>query len=75
MAERVVVLPCNIGDKIYDIYSGKIQVREVISIEVFSFMIDPKVSHGINMESLGGRIGKTAFFTLEEAENALKQSA
>lgn len=75
-----VHLPCNVGDKLYEITSRKtISEYQVtaIRIELFGIFVDWKITQGFvdryisNMPA--GEIGKTVFLTREEAENALKE--
>lgn len=73
---RVVVLPCKLGDKIYRIQKyfndatlqSEIKVKACIvgSVSVDSMMTDDMVFLPFD------RIGKTVFFTREDAEKALE---
>ena len=73
---RVVVLPCKVGDKIYRIQKyfndatlqSEIKVKACIvgSVSVDSMMTDDMVFLSFD------RIGKTVFFTREDAEKALE---
>lgn len=73
---RVVVLPCKLGDKIYRIQKyfndatlrSEIKVKACIvgSVSIDSMMTDDMVFLPFD------RIGKTVFFTREDAEKALE---
>ena len=76
---RVVVLPCKVGDTIYEVTGRKtISVYKVkaIRVELFSLFIEWDIVEGFVWQSLSGinagEIGKTVFLTREEAENALE---
>lgn len=77
--ERCVMLPCRVGEKVYDISSGYITEKTVISIP---FMLSKSVNylclHAINNRDAAttiehASIGKTVFLTREAAEEALKE--
>ena len=77
--ERVVVLPCKVGDKLYEVTGRKtISVYRVkaIRVELFSVFIEWDMVEGFVWQSLSGinagEIGKTVFLTREEAEKALE---
>lgn len=76
---RCVVLPCKIGDTVYDIQMGKITEKTIISIP---FLLSKSVNHlclqAINIRNALTTIdtkdlGKTVFLTREEAETALEK--
>ena len=76
--ERVVVLPCKVGDRLYEVTGRKtISVYKVkaIRVELFGLFIEWDIVEGFVWQSLSGinagEIGKTVFLTREEAENAL----
>ena len=75
----VIVLPCKVGDKVYEITGRKtVSVYKVraIRVELFSLFIEWDIVEGIVWKSLvinAGEIGKTVFLTREEAERALKE--
>lgn len=80
-AGRCVVLPCKVGEKVYDIASGYITEKTVISIP---FMLSKSVNylclHAINKRDAAATIepasiGKTVFLTREAAEAALAKEA
>ena len=74
---RLVVLPCKVGDTLFDTYFGDIREKEVVSV---GFMLSKSVKHmTIHANNFRGaiteieidRIGKEIFYTREEAEAAL----
>lgn len=76
---RVVVLPCKVGDRLYEVTGRKtISVYEVraIRVELFGLFIEWDIVEGFAWQSLAGinagEIGKTVFLTREEAEKALE---
>lgn len=76
---RVVVLPCKLGDRLYEVTGRKtISVYKVkaIRVELFSLFIEWDIVEGFVWQSLSGinagEIGKTVFLTREEAEKALE---
>lgn len=77
--ERVVVLPCNLCDRLYEVTGRKtISVYKVRAIRVglFGSFIEWDIVEGFVWQSLTGinaeEIGKTVFLTREEAEEALE---
>ena len=77
--ERVVVLPCKVGDRLYEVTGRKtISVYRVkaIRVELFGLFIEWDLDEGFVWQSLSGvsagEIGKTVFLTREEAEKALE---
>ena len=77
--ERVVVLPCKVGDRLYEVTGRKtISVYRVkaIRVELFGLFIEWDIVEGFVWQSLSGinagGIGKTVFLTREEAEKALE---
>jgi hypothetical protein len=77
---RVVVPPCKVGDRLYEVTGRKtISVYKVraIRVELFSLFIEWDIVEGFIWQSLAGinaeEIGKTVFLTREEAEEALKE--
>lgn len=77
--ERLVVLPCKVGDMLYEVTGRKtISVYKVIAIrvELFGLFIDWDIKEGFVWQSLSGinagEIGKTVFLTREEAEKVLE---
>lgn len=76
---RLVVLPCKVGDRLYEVTGRKtISVYEVraIRVELFGLFIEWDIVEGFVWQSLAGinagEIGKTVFLTREEAEKALE---
>lgn len=76
---RCVVLPCKIGDTIYDIQMGKITEKTIISIPfLLSKSVNHLCLHAINIRNAittidTENLGKTVFLTREEAEDALEK--
>jgi hypothetical protein len=77
--ERVVVPPCKVGDRLYEVTGRKtISVYRVkaIRVELFGLFIEWDLDEGFVWQSLSGinaeEIGKTVFLTREEAEKALE---
>ena len=69
--ERVVVLPCKVGDTVYFTLLGKIIEKQVFSI--VSFSKSTRIYCGGTSEYFRPEdIGKTFFLTREEAEKALE---
>ena len=76
---RLVALPCKVGDRLYEVTGRKtISVYKVraIRVELFGLFIEWDIVEGFVWRSLSGinagEIGKTVFFTREEAEKALE---
>ncbi len=76
---RLVVLPCNVGDRLYEVTGRKtISVYKVkaIRVELFGLFIKWDIVEWFVWQSLSGinaeEIGKTVFLTREEAEKALE---
>ena len=76
---RLVVLPCKVGDRLYEVTGRKtISVYKVraIRVELFGLFIERDIVEGFVWQSLAGinagEIGKTVFLTREEAEEALE---
>ncbi len=76
---RLVVLPCKVGDTVYEVTSRKTiseyRIR-AIRVELFALFIEWKIEKGFVDKSISGvvsdEIGKTVFLTREEAEKALE---
>lgn len=75
---RLVVLPCKVGDTVYEVTSRKTisEYRvKAIRVELFCTFIEWDIVAGFVDKSIFGvpvdEIGKTVFLTREEAENAL----
>lgn len=76
---RLVVLPCKVGDRLYEVTGRKsISVYKVraIRVELFGLFIEWDIVEGFVWQSLSGinagEIGKTVFLTSEEAKKALE---
>ena len=76
---RLVVLPCKVGDTVYEVTSRKTisEYRvKAIRIELFCTFIEWDIVAGFVDKSIFGvpvdEIGKTVFLTREEAEKALE---
>ena len=76
---RLVVLPCDVGDKLYDVTLGEVREKIVISL---SMLLSKRVNHlVIHAENFRNAvtsyelqdIGKTVFLTREAAEAALEE--
>ena len=77
---RIVVLPCSVGDRLYEVTGRKtVSVYRVkaIRVELFGLFIEWDIVEGFVWQSLSGinavEIGKTVFLTREEAEKALEE--
>ena len=76
---RLVVLPCKVGDKLYDITLGEVREKTVISLSMFvPESVNHLVIHAENFRTAITSyelqdIGKTVFLTREAAEAALKE--
>lgn len=77
---RCVVLPCKIGDTIYDISLAEIKESNVISISFIASKSTYHVSvcaenyrHAITLDIEIGDFGKTVFLTRKEAEAVLEE--
>lgn len=76
---RLVVLPCKVGDRLYEVTGRKtISVYRVkaIRVELLGLFIEWDIVEGFVWQSLSGinaeEIGKTVFLTREEAEKELE---
>lgn len=76
---RLVVLPCKVGDRLYEVTGRKtISVYRVkaIRVELLGLFIEWDIVEGFVWQSLSGinaeEIGKTVFLTREETEKALE---
>ena len=76
---RLVVLPCKVGDKLYDITLGEVREKTVISLSMFvPESVNHLVIHAENFRTAITSyelqdIGKTVFLTREAAEAALEE--
>ena len=76
---RLVVLPCKVGDTVYEVTSRKTisEYRvKAIRVELFCTFIEWDIAAGFVDKSIFGvpvdEIGKTVFLTREKAEKALE---
>ena len=76
---RIVVLPCKVGDTVYEVTSRKTisEYRvKAIRVELFCTFIEWDIVAGFVDKSIFGvqvnELGKTVFLTREEAEKALE---
>ena len=76
---RLVVLPCKVGDTVYEVTSRKTisEYRvKAIRVELFCTFIEWDIVAGFVDKSIFGvpvnELGKTVFLTREEAEKALE---
>ena len=76
---RLVVLPCKVGDTVYEVTSRKTisEYRvKAIRVELFCTFIEWDIVAGFVDKSIFGvpvdEIGKTVFLTREEAKKALE---
>ena len=76
---RCVVLPCKVGDEIYQPTRNFISTFRVRYIEIFAcgnLFINTSLEDGIVFNGLGfpeSELGKTVFLTRSEAEEALRR--
>ena len=74
---RLVVLPCDVGDKLYDVTLGEVREKIVVSLSMFvPESVNHLVIHAENFRNAVTSyelqdIGKTVFLTREAAEAAL----
>ena len=74
---RLVVLPCDVGDKLYDVTLGEVREKIVISLSMLlSKSVNHLVIHAENFRNAVTSyelqdIGKTVYLTREAAEAAL----
>lgn len=70
--QRVVVLPCKVGDKLYRVFDGNISEHEVQNMKYFARQGRLGIDMTPFFPDAGKSIGKTVFLTREEAERALE---
>lgn len=76
---RLVVLPCDVEDKLYDVTHGEVREKIVISLSMLlSKSVNHLVIHAENFRNAVTSyelqdIGKTVFLTREAAEAALEE--
>ena len=71
--ERVVVLPCKVGDKLYRVFAGEIFEHRVGSMKYFAIQGKWDIETYPFCPCVESSIGKTVFFTSEEAKKALRE--
>ena len=69
----VVVLPCKVGDKLYRVFAGEIFEHRVGSMKYFAIQGRWDIETYPFCPCVGSSIGKTVFFTSEEAKRALQE--
>lgn len=70
--ERVVVLPCKIGDKLYRVFAGEIFEHRVGSMKYFAIQGKWDIETYPFCPCVESSIGKTIFLTHEEARKTLE---
>nr|DAJ89515.1 MAG TPA: hypothetical protein [Caudoviricetes sp.] len=70
--ERVVVLPCKVGDKLYRVFAGEIFEHRAGSMKYFAIQGQWDIETYPFCPCVESSIGKTIFLTREEAEKALE---
>ena len=70
---RVVVLPCKVGDKLYRVFAGEIFEHRVGSMKYFAIQGRWDIETYPFCPCVESSIGKTVFFTSEEAKRALRE--
>ena len=69
---RVVVLPCNVGDKLYRVFAGEIFEHRVGRMNYFVIQGRWDIETYPFCACVESSIGKTIFLTRDEAEKALE---
>lgn len=70
---RVVVQPCKVGDKLYRVFAGEIFEHRVGSLKYFAIQGRWDFETYPFCPCVESSIGKTVFFSREEAEKALAE--
>ena len=70
---RVVVQPCKVGDKLYRVFAGEIFEHRVGSMKYFAIQGRWDIETYPFCPCVESSIGKTVFFTSEEAKKALQE--
>ena len=70
---RVVVLPCKVGDKLYRVFAEEIFEHRVGSMKYFAIQGRWDIETYPFCPCVERSIGKTVFFTSEEAKRALQE--
>ena len=73
LANGVIVPPCKVGDVVYHIHKGKVFGGKVLMISILGSGLIFDVAGGLCFTA--DEVGKYAFLTKEEAEQALKGGA
>lgn len=83
IANGVIVLPCKVGDTVYEAQQirKRVQPLEIISVNIgrmggvfFNWELKDGIGIYYNAKGFGAsQLGKTVFLTREEAEAALKE--
>lgn len=70
---RVIVQPCKVGDKLYRVFAGEIFEHRVGSMKYFAIQGRWDIETYPFCPYVESSIGKTVFFTSEEAKKALQE--
>ena len=70
---RAVVQPCKVGDKLYRVFAGEIFEHRVGSMKYFAIQRRWDIETYPFCPCVESSIGKTVFFTSEEAKRALQE--
>ena len=70
---RCVVLPCKVGDKLYRVFAGEILEHRVGKMKYFAIQGRWDIETYPFCPCVESSIGKTVFFTSEEAKKALQE--
>ena len=73
-ADRLVVLPCKVGDKLYRVFDGNISEHEVQNMKYFARQGRLGIDMTPFFPDAERFIGKTVFLTRKEAEEALRRA-
>lgn len=70
---RVIIQPCKVGDKLYRVFAGEIFEHRVGSMKYFAIQGRWDIETYPFCLCVESSIGKTVFFTSEEAKKALRE--
>ena len=70
---RCIILPCKVGDKLYRVFAGEIFEHRVGSMKYFAIQGRWDIETYPFCPCVESSIGKTVFFTSEEAKKALRE--
>ena len=70
---RCIILPCKVGDKLYRVFAGEIFEHRVGSMKYFAIQGRWDIETYPFCPCVESSIGKTVFFTSEEAKRALQE--